>query len=254
MLRWLIKKQGFAQMRSFWADKVNQAWGLSLGDLSKYAQEGKGLRNYLSEFLSVADTRLAYPRIGSSQFKKPADADWGWRPEIWRGQIALPGRASVASKSRLGGELTLFHDCGRAEISMRQLRNTSPTDLAPYGLRLDVLNFEGSYLSLALNLDGAASENIRAQHLIQVAAIVEMETITEIYGRLNLKHGPNTEQIVQQIKMTGTNGECEFDLAFLDFNEKRVERIWLDLIFDKPEMNQMTIRDVTMVRRMRADF
>jgi hypothetical protein len=37
-------------------------------------------------------------------------------------------------------------------------------------------------------------------------------------------------------------------------NEKRVERIWLDLIFEGPEMNQVTLRDLTFSRRPRAEL
>ena len=46
----------------------------------------------------------------------------------------------------------------------------------------------------------------------------------------------------------------EFDLAYTKLNEKRVERIWLDLIFEGPEMNQVTIRDLTLSRYPRAEL
>ena len=44
----------------------------------------------------------------------------------------------------------------------------------------------------------------------------------------------------------------EFDLGYSKINEKRVEKIWLDLIFEGPEMNQIILRDVTLTRRPRA--
>ena len=46
----------------------------------------------------------------------------------------------------------------------------------------------------------------------------------------------------------------EFDLGYSDINEKRVERMWLDLIFEGPEMNQITIRDITFCRYPRAEL
>ena len=46
----------------------------------------------------------------------------------------------------------------------------------------------------------------------------------------------------------------EFDLAYSKLNEKRVERLWVDLIFEGPEMNQVILRDVTFSRRPRADL
>jgi hypothetical protein len=36
-------------------------------------------------------------------------------------------------------------------------------------------------------------------------------------------------------------------------NEKRLERAWIDLIFESPEMNQIVLRDVTLARRPRAE-
>ena len=46
----------------------------------------------------------------------------------------------------------------------------------------------------------------------------------------------------------------EFDLAYCDLNEKRIEKAWLDLIFEGPAMNQITLRDVTMCRYPRAEI
>jgi hypothetical protein len=45
----------------------------------------------------------------------------------------------------------------------------------------------------------------------------------------------------------------EFDLAYTKLNEKRVDSMWLDLIFEGPQMNQVTLRDLTLSRRPRAD-
>ena len=46
----------------------------------------------------------------------------------------------------------------------------------------------------------------------------------------------------------------EFDLAYTKINEKRVEKLWVDLIFEGPEMNQIILRDVTVTRRPRAEL
>ena len=46
----------------------------------------------------------------------------------------------------------------------------------------------------------------------------------------------------------------EFDLAYSNLNEKRVERAWIDLIFEGPQMNQIILRDLTFSRRPRAQL
>jgi len=71
---------------------------------------------------------------------------------------------------------------------------------------------------------------------------------------LNIKHGPNVEQVVRELPLNEGEVKVEFDLAYTKMNEKRVERIWVDLIFEGPEMNQVTLRDVTFSRRPRAEL
>lgn len=84
--------------------------------------------------------------------------------------------------------------------------------------------------------------------------IMEMEKPIEVFARLNIKHGPNTEQLVLELPTETSDVMVEFDLGYSELNEKRLERMWLDLIFEGPEMNQVTIRDMTFCRYPRADI
>ena len=84
--------------------------------------------------------------------------------------------------------------------------------------------------------------------------IVELEKPLEIFARLNIKHGPNTQQIVRELPLNEAEIMVEFDLAYSTLNEKRVERAWIDLIFENPQMSQVVLRDVTFSRRPRADL
>ena len=38
------------------------------------------------------------------------------------------------------------------ELTLRQIRNTRESDVAPFGLRMDVFRFDGSFLSLVIDL------------------------------------------------------------------------------------------------------
>ena len=76
----------------------------------------------------------------------------------------------------------------------------------------------------------------------------------EIFARLNLQHGPNTEQMVREMPVNDGRAIAEFDLAYTSVNERRLEKVWLDLIFEGPQMNQVILRDLTFSRRQRADF
>jgi len=237
-----------------WARAARLAASAELPVLRRQRSRARLLKSHLDRLIHKADERLALPMIGSTSFPKPHNADWAWRPELWRGPLATPGLSSVQTKSMLGDEVTLFHDCDFSELTLRQLRNLREADLAPYGLRLDVFKFDGSFLSLVVDLPDAGVDGLRRTHLLRMDVIVEMEQPLEIFARLNIRHGPNTEQIVRELPLHEESIRVEFDLAYSNLNEKRVDRAWIDIIFEGPEMNQVILRDLTFSRRPRASL
>ncbi|MEM6566211.1 MAG: DUF6478 family protein [Pseudomonadota bacterium] len=244
----------FRRALSRWALSAREAGTAKLSTLRRQSVRARQLRAHLDSLIYVADERLALPVVGSTSFPVPHNADWSWRPEIWRGPLPVKGVSSVQNKARLGEEVTLFHDCFQSELTLRQLRNHREEDLAPYGLRLDVFQFDGSFLSLVLDLPGSAIKDLKRNHILRVNTIVDVEKPIEIFARLNIQHGPNTEQIVREMDIGQQDVAVEFDLAYANVNEKRIEKAWLDLIFENPRMNQVTLRDLTFSRRPRAQL
>ncbi len=247
---WLLHRR---TMRH-WSAAVRKAQSAELATLRAERQNARSLRYELDELIYVADTRLGLPRVGSTAFPRPSGTDWAWRPKLWRGPLPQKGIAAVETKTPLGDEITVFHDCRITELSLRQTRNIREADLAPYALRMDVFQFDGSFLSLAIDLPAAACEGLKKRHLIRLDANIELEKPLEILARLNIRHGPNTEQIVRELPLGDTDIFVEFDLAYTNLNEKRVDRMWVDLIFEDPQMNQVTLRDVTFSRYPRAEL
>jgi hypothetical protein len=224
------------------------------GRLRALRSEARVLRRQIDRVLHVAEERLALPVAGANPIRHPPGTDWAWRPDLWRGPIPVPGHAALASPTPLGEGATVFHDCRESEITARQIRNRRAEDLAPYGLRLDVFHFDGSFLSLVLDLPPASVAGLRLRHLLRVQSIVETERPIEIFARLNVKHGPNVEQIVRELPLGSETVAVDFDLAYTRIIEKRVERAWIDLIFEGPELNQIVLRDITLSRRPRAEL
>lgn len=237
-----------------WSRWSLEAQSADLKTLRALRRRGRQINARVNELLFVSEDRLALPKIGSTAIQKPMNSDWAWRPEAWRGPIFPLGRSAVKSKEVFGNEITLFHDCDISELTVRQLRNKREADLAPYGLRMDVFRFDGSFMSMVIDLPESASQGLKQKHLIRLDMIVEMEKPLEIFARLNIKHGPNTEQIVRELPLNAQNVMVEFDLSYTKMNEKRVEKIWIDLIFEGPEMNQIILRDLTLTRRPRAEI
>ncbi|MDZ4095318.1 MAG: DUF6478 family protein [Paracoccaceae bacterium] len=237
-----------------WGRLADGAGSLNLEALRDLRGHARQLRRQLDRVIHMAEHRLALPVIGSNAMRRPIGADWLWRPDLWRGEIAVPGFSSVPSKALVCDGTTIFHDCRRSELTVRQIRNGRDADIAPFGFRMDVFRFDGSFLSLVLDLPDEAVQGLKLRHLIRLDAVVEMEKPLEIFARLNIKHGPNVEQIVHELPLNEEEVMVEFDLAYTKLNERRIERIWVDLIFEGPEMNQIILRDVTFSRRPRADL
>ncbi len=237
-----------------WGQVARNAEKLDLETLRTMRTQAREIRRRLNRLLYVAEGRLALPAVGSNAIQKPLYTDWAYRPELWRGPIEPLGMIAVESKAQYGGEVKVFHDCRVTELTLRQVRNSRESDLSPFGLRMDVFRFDGSFLSLVVELPDSGVQGLERRHLIRLTVVVEVERPLEIFARLNIKHGPNVEQIVRELPLGADEVMVEFDLAYTKLNEKRLERMWLDLIFEGAEMNQIVLRDVALTRRPRAEL
>ena len=250
LLAGLIEKRTLRRWRHL-AGRVERA---RPSDIKVLRNRARALSRQVDKVLHVTEGRLALPLAGHAAIRRPMHSDWAWRPELWSGPVKPIGYASVENKTKIGQEAKVFHDCALNELSIRQTRNTREKDIAAYGVHLDVFRFDGSFLSLVVDVPPEGVESLSRRHLIRLEIRVETEKPLEIFGRLNVRHGPNVEQIVREF--SGSTGEfaIEFDLSATRIHEARVERAWLDLIFEGPEMNEIILRDVTLSRRPRAEF
>ena len=246
----------FLQRRAVarWRQAAKDVPGMDLRVLERKYDAARKLSRHIGTFRHEAESKLTLPKIGSTTFPKPPGTDWAWRPKPWRAAVTPQGIAPAQSKMELTNELVIFHDCKDAEVSLRQVRNGRETDLAPFGIDLQVFHFAGSYLSLVVEIPHASCEGLKKRHLIRLTADIDRERPTQIYARLNVKNGPNTEQVLLTLPDDKPETMVEFDLAYSGLNEKRAERMWVDLMFENPAMNKITIRDLTFCRYPRAEI
>jgi hypothetical protein len=235
-----------------WSRLADRAASQDPEALKRIRSRARALQQRVDRLMHTAENRLALPMVGSAGIKTPLHTDWAWRPEVWSGPVRPTGAVAVSTSTRLGAETTLFHDCDFSEVTLRQIRNTSEEDLAPYGARIDVFAFDGSYLSLVVELPAEAVDGLTKNHIVRLETRVSTERPLELFARLNVRHGPNTEQVVREIPPGSGERVVEFDLAYSQMNERRVERAWLDLIFERPAFNEIRVRDVALTRRPRA--
>lgn len=246
--RWHLRK-----VRERWTAAREASALLESFQLRGLRTEARSLRRRLDRFIHAADQRLSLPLLGAGLPRVPLGTDWTWRPDAWRGPLSVPGTVAEGKRSQISDDLALFHDCPLAEISLRQIRNGEEADRAPFGLALEVFGFQGSFLSLATTLPDAAVQGMKTRHLIRFDAVIDCEGPYKAYARLNIKHGPNVAQLVQELPSEGRGKLVEFELAYAKIDEARIENAWLDLLFSEAAMNRIILRDLVLSRRPRAE-
>lgn len=220
--------------------------------------EAMQLHRSLGRFLQLADARM--PRAGADAdlLDLPPGTDWHWRPLLLRGRSRPAALSAPPSGQRLGDDLALFHDCPHRALILRQTRNHRATDLAPYGLLVEMLGFSGSYLSLSLDLPAGLNEDLGRHHVLRLDATLHAERSITAYARLNVAQGPNTESMLRHLGHPVDGADCrrsaEFDLGYVDLSQRPIDKVWLDLIFESPYMNAVSLSDAVLSRRPRAEI
>ncbi|MEP2642532.1 DUF6478 family protein [Roseobacter sp.] len=244
----------YHQALSRWAKSVRDAGTMRIGALRAQRTRARQLRTHLDRFIHAADERLSNPTGQLNTTPSVYNSDWTWRPSLWRARLAVPGLSALAQKAPLGDDLSFHHDCTRSEITVRQLRNALPSDQAPYGLQIDICHFHGSFFSMAIDIPNPIGSDLKRTQVVGLQCQINAERPLRIFARLNLRHGPNAEQITREVDQSGPEAEVAFDLAFAKLHEARLEKAWIDLIFEHPQMNQLILRDMVLFRHPRAQL
>ncbi|MEM9755260.1 MAG: DUF6478 family protein [Pseudomonadota bacterium] len=224
---------------------------MSGGALALAESDVERLRQRLDAAARAAEAARA-ALAAASPVPGPEHCDFAHRPDLWSAPVRPRGGVEIASGTALSPDITLFHDCPSSEISFRQIR--AAHGAARYHLAIEVYRFGGGFLSLVQTLPEAAVAGLTRSHFFAVTLDVDLDLPLEVYARLNLQSGPNTEQVVRELDLSRRPAVAEFDLAYTKINERRMEKVWLDLIFEAPQMNRALIRDMTVTRAPRADI
>lgn len=253
-IRQIIDQWRLRKVQALWAGAADQTGAMQPFALRALGAEARAIRRQIDRVIHAADQRLAQPALGSGLPRMPLGTDWAWRGEAWRGPLPQPGAVAAGDRTALGADLALYHDCPLAEIAIRQLRNRDEADRAPFGLAIEVFGFRGSFLSLATTLPETAVHGLKSRHLIRVDTVIDADRPLRGFARLNVRHGPNLAQLVSDLPGEGRDLQVEFDLAYAGIDDSRIERAWLDLIFNDVAMTRITLRDLVVSRRPRAEL
>lgn len=242
-----------------WHRLLSEVKAMNQRQLRVLQDEARTLRRLADRFVARAQHRLDIPNHPQDVPDLPGGTDWRWRPRLFVTTLSPSGIAAPPSGSRFGDDATVWHDSEDSPPILRQIRNRNVADLTPFGLSVETFGYTGSYLSLAIELPPTALQGLTRSHIIRLDINLNIERPMNFFSRLNIGHGPNTDDIIRQVGELplGEDGQTvtvEFDLYYVGMNEKRLEKLWLDLIFEQPHMNSIRIRDIFLSRHLRADL
>jgi hypothetical protein len=176
---------------------------------------------------------------------QPLHTDWVWRGGLWSVPSNLPA-GPLAGGTEVGPGCKLFHDDPSARITMDRPDAAG----APCPTAIEVAAFAGSFLSIAIDLSSADTAGFRRRQLVRAETLVDAPAVREIYLRLNIRAGANTERLPQTVR-SGHPETLEFDLFHAQFFEGAVEAAWVDVIFTAPPPGRIVIHDLVLSRRPR---
>ena len=240
--------------RALWDAALGRIDKFSAPDLATLAEDAAALGETLARFGQLAEAKTGHTRPVVVPRALEAQVDWTGRPAVWVSRATPPGISQPENGTELGAGVKLFHDCPRAEIALGQRSNRAAPMTAPYGLALDVMGFEGSFLSLVLDLPHAAVVGMTKAHVLRVDVAHKADRAVGIFVRLNLRCGPNTATMLREVPRDGSGSSVEFDLAYSDMDAERLEAAWIDVMFEDPAWLGIYIRDLTLIRSRRAEL
>lgn len=255
--KWLERKAREQVLRQ-WTALATGIEALGPASLRHLRSEALDLRGNLDRFLTGADRHAVRSRAALDALPLPGGTDWRWRPAFMAGRISPRGLVAPESGGLLCDGAAVWHDCPERALILEQIVKAGATELSPFGIRLEGFGFSGSFLSLSVDLPASVLQGLTRSHILRLETGISAERAACVYARLNIGHGPNIDEITLQLPgfEPGVYSQqvTEFDLAYTQLNEKRLEKIWLDLIFEAPRMNAVEIRELFVSRHLRAEF
>lgn len=240
-----------------WAGLARSVLDLDPVRLRNLEAEAEALRRDLDRFLINAGQRGSLS--GPDGHDLPAGTDWVWRTPLLTNPMPSCGIAEVASGSYLAPGVVLWHDLPENAFVLRQVANLISDDLPGFALNLESFAAgEDGYVALTADLPPDILNGLDSSYIIRVESVTGAEYPAELYLRLNIEHGPNTEELLRHLDRgeggSSVNVETEFDLGYVEMNANRLSKAWLDVIVEKPGMNAFWLRDLVVSRHRRADM
>ena len=221
----------------YWERQARQA-----KDLSAFRRLTLRRRAQLDRITNKVEARLT--RADQAEAPNPG-AEWTIRPEFF----SLPQDQTIwtnpPSGLRPGHGLSVYHDSDGGAFTVAQRPARRKDAGRRFELFFESYEFGGSYLSLALNIPDHVRRPKIAESLVADLDIQASRQV-KTFLRLNMK-GTGTSDTLHTDGVMGDGAkQFQFDMSFAAFEPGPKDQIWLDVIFDRPRMVEIAIRDFSL--------
>ncbi|MEM7268145.1 MAG: DUF6478 family protein [Pseudomonadota bacterium] len=211
-------------------------------DLSSFRRLALRRRATLDRVAHRAEQRLAREKEAPLS---DDDAIWTLRPEI----LSLPQSPTIwvnpESGVRPAPGLSIYHDGADGAFTLAQRPNRTVSSGQRYELFFESYEFQGAYLSLAINTPPHLRRP-KAGEVLRVEADIAASRTLKTFLRLNIKGAGVSDTLHEDAEAGSGRLRAEFDMSFAAFEPGENDMIWLDLIFDRPRMVEVAIRDLSL--------
>ena len=176
-----------------------------------------------------APHRPVLPGIGKLGLRLPGTR--GGRGKAKPGYHRLE---NPSSGTEIADSITLFHDAAAGAFACT-------VGSGPW-IRLTAYRFEGSYLSLAMNLRKSDLRRVRPGTDLLFGLNAAATRPMTVYTRLNLRSAERTETLYETVVLHERRHDLRFALDGIRLPYGRIAGGWLDLIFSEPAMREVDIR------------
>ena len=114
-----------------------------------------------------------------------------------------------------------------------------------FELLFESYEFQGSYLSLALSIpDHLRRPKVGEVLAARLDALASRQVKT--FLRPNMKSVDASDVLHADVQIGDGAARFEFDMSFAAFELGEKDQIWLDIIFDRPRMVELSVRGLTI--------
>ena len=197
-------------------------------------------RAELDRIAERAEAKIA----SGGETSKPDDAIWSFRPPVLVEALTPSIWVNPDAGLRPARGLSVYHDSHSGAFTLGQRPNRA-AGLSRFELFYESYEFGGGYLSLAIAIPDdlrrpKAGEVLRC--VIDCAASRKIKT----FFRLNIASARQTDVLHDDGVLGEGVSVFDFDLAYAAFEPGENDQVWLDIIFDRPRMVEISLRDLRL--------